>query len=117
MKLFRKTDFLIIVSVFVILLFILFTINLGNKGRTFVVKLEGKEILELKNPGSYEVKSTDGKLLTIVHFDGNFVWVTDSTCPLKICEKTGKVSKGGKIICVPNKIVIETKNTQELQTW
>jgi len=117
MKLFRKSDFLIIAFVFMILLVIFLIINIGNNESNFVVKLDGKEILELKNPGSYEIKNTDGKLLTIVHFDGKFVWVSDSSCPLKICEKTGKVSKGGKIICVPNKIVIETKKTQELQTW
>ncbi|MDK2885499.1 MAG: hypothetical protein PWP54_57 [Thermosipho sp. (in: thermotogales)] len=117
MKLFKKSDFLIIFFVLLVLL-IFFTVKTtGNEKGNFVVKLDGKEILELKDPGEYEIKNENGELLTIVHFDGEYAWVTNSSCPLKICEKTGKISKGGEIICVPNKIVIESKNTQELQTW
>ncbi|SHH30807.1 NusG domain II-containing protein [Thermosipho atlanticus] len=116
MKIFKKTDFVIIIIVFLTIFIPLILKNETNKG-IFVVKLNGQEILELNTPGDYEIKDEKGKLLMIAHFDGKNVWVTDSICPLKICEKTGKISEGGKIICVPNKIVIETRKPQELQTW
>ena len=51
---------------------------------------------EMKLPGCV-VKVKDGK-----------VFVEESTCPDKVCERTGKISKSGEsIICVPNRISIE----------
>ncbi|ABR30086.1 hypothetical protein SU69_01135 [Thermosipho melanesiensis] len=112
MKTTKKSDLFLIVLILIVIL-ILFPKE--DKNAKFVVKVDGKVYLTLEEPGSYEIKNNN-KILTIVHFDGKNVWVTDSTCPLKICEKTGKITKGGKIICIPNKIVIESQE-QELQTW
>lgn len=38
------------------------------------------------------------------------VYVTDVSCPDKLCKKTGSISNPGKsIICLPNKVVIYIK--------
>ncbi|MBO8160963.1 MAG: NusG domain II-containing protein [Thermosipho sp. (in: Bacteria)] len=117
MKIVKKSD-VIIITIVIVILVILFSFNkIKNSNGEFIVKLNGQEILKLSTPGEYEIKNEKGELLTIVHYDGKYVWVTNSSCPLKTCEKTGKIEKGGKIICVPNKIIIETENSQELQTW
>jgi hypothetical protein len=115
MKTFKKIDVFLILAVILITVFFALKAN-SREDEIFLVKLDGKIYTELKKPGYYPVKDKEGEILTIVHYDGENVWVTDSTCPLKICEKTGKIKRGGKIICVPNKIVIESQ-TQELQTW
>ncbi|MBE6912842.1 MAG: NusG domain II-containing protein [Oscillospiraceae bacterium] len=44
----------------------------------------------------------------IVKVEKGEVFVTESTCPDKVCERTGKISKSGEsIICVPNHISVE----------
>lgn len=116
MKTFKKIDIAIIAIVLIITLSLLLIKNSKNNYGNFVVKVNGKVYTILEKPGVYPIKDGQGNTLTNVHFDGNQVWVTNSSCPLKICEKTGKIDKGGKIICVPNKIVIEAETT-ELQTW
>ncbi|ANQ53325.1 hypothetical protein XJ44_02155 [Thermosipho affectus] len=113
MKFFKRAD---IVLILIIVLFSVIFFPKVSKNSIFVVKVNGELYLKLTKPGAYKIKDNNGKVLSIVHFDGEKAWITDSTCPLKICEKTGKIDKGGKIICVPNKIVVESKE-QELQTW
>jgi hypothetical protein len=54
-----------------------------------------------------------------VEFHGNRVRVVESTCPLKLCVKTGWVGPGGTIICVPNEVIIffEEKTDYDTVTW
>ena len=82
----------------------------AEEGKACRISVDGKfygEMLlsrdgEMKLPGC-TVKVEDGK-----------VFVVDSTCPDKVCEKTGKISKsGGSIICIPNRISIEISGESE----
>ena len=42
------------------------------------------------------------------------IWVEDSSCPDKICVKTGKISiPGQSIVCLPNKIVIYIEGAEK----
>lgn len=86
------------------------------------VRIQGEEVLRVIEPGDWIIKNKDGKYVTTLHFDGQKVWVTESNCPDKICEKTGKVGPGGSIICVPNRMIIEFKkekhkNAVDTETW
>lgn len=76
----------------------------SEKGKVCRISVDGKvcgelslsEDGELKLPGC-TVKVTNGE-----------VFVVDSTCPDKVCEKTGRISKSGEsIICVPNRVSVE----------
>ncbi|QTA38838.1 NusG domain II-containing protein [Thermosipho ferrireducens] len=122
MKMFRKADILFLL-VLITLTFggLLYSFRGGSDQVDIVqVRVAGELYKTIRTPGTYEIRGKDGKVHSIVHFDGKVAWVTNSDCPLKICEKTGKVGGGGKIICVPNKIVIEVGNTrekQDIQTW
>ena len=43
-----------------------------------------------------------------MHISGGKVWVTDASCPDKICEHYGKISGDGEVIvCLPNKLIIQ----------
>lgn len=54
--------------------------------------------------------------LTVVIENGK-VYVTDSTCPDKICEHSGKISRVNQsIVCLPSGIVITITGTGEFQT-
>lgn len=44
------------------------------------------------------------------------IWVEESSCPNKICVKTGKISKPGQsIVCLPGKVVIYIESTEKSQ--
>jgi len=93
--------------------------------KNLVVRIQGEEIFETTTPGKWVIKNKRGEYVTTLHFDGERAWVTDSHCPDKICEMTGKVGPGGSIICVPNRMIIEFKkatrkvNGREIdtETW
>ena len=51
--------------------------------------------------------SDDNHINKIKIADGK-VWVTEASCPDKLCVKQGKIDKDGQsIICLPNKVVVK----------
>lgn len=70
--------------------------------------------------GSYELHDGDKYLMKVV-FDGQKIHVENADCPLKICEKTGRVGPGGVIICVPNRVLIKFRKVSnegvDVMTW
>ncbi len=53
---------------------------------------------------------------SIVEVKDGRVRMIDSACPLKLCVKQGWIEKSGeKIICVPNRVVIELRGEGEQQ--
>ncbi|AFG34204.1 NusG domain II-containing protein [Fervidobacterium pennivorans subsp. shakshaketiis] len=106
--------------------FIHFRYDNGNIPGTQIlsVRIQGEEVFTVEEPGEFIIKNQQGKYITTLHFDGNRAWVTDSNCPDKICEKTGKIGPGGSIICVPNRMIIEFKTDEkkekkevDVETW
>ena len=46
-----------------------------------------------------------------------FVFVSESNCPDKLCERFGKISKSGEsIICVPNKLTVKITGSGEVDS-
>ena len=112
---FRKKDVVLIILIFVVLIFsILVSEKKGSK-----VVVQGKDFRKiLSKPGTYDI-TENGRFLMKVEFHGNRVRVVESTCPLKLCVKTGWVGPGGPIICVPNEVIIffEEKTDYDTVTW
>lgn len=76
--------------------------------------------MQIRVAGSYELHDGDKYLMKVV-FDGQKVHVENADCPLKICEKTGRVGPGGVIICVPNRVLIKFRKVSnegvDVMTW
>ncbi|MEN3041732.1 MAG: NusG domain II-containing protein [Fervidobacterium sp.] len=118
----KKADFVVIfIIIFISFVSILFgKFRILPNTREVVVKIAGQETYKIFKPGNLEIKNKQGKYITTLHYDGRLIWVTDSDCPDKICEKTGRVGPGGSIICVPNRMIIEFRSSQknvDAQTW
>lgn len=105
-----------------------FLLNIQNNRHTpsgeltVEVRISGKIVERITKNGIYPIFSNTGQRITTLHFEGKYVWVEGSTCPDKTCEKMGKVSEGGSIICVPNRMIIEVKGRKDtsrydVQTW
>lgn len=115
----KKTDIVIIV---VVILFslggILFSkvVKVNSDSKEIVVRISGQQVYKFSEPGEWKIEDKSGKYITTLHYDGQFIWVTDSNCPDNICERTGKVGPGGSIICVPNRTIIQFQQKQKKET-
>lgn len=44
------------------------------------------------------------------------IWVEDSSCPDKVCVRTGKISKSGQsAVCLPNKTVVYIEGAEQTE--
>ena len=105
-----KFDFLIIIFfVFVAVVSLVLLNNFSNAEGGYVeiiIDKETKETFPLNESREYVI-SEDGHTNKIKIDDGK-VWVTDASCPDKLCVKQGKIDKDGQsIICLPNKVVVK----------
>ncbi|WP_448516574.1 NusG domain II-containing protein [Pseudothermotoga sp.] len=116
--LFKKYDVLLVILL--VTIFLAFYWTRPREGQSIEVFVDGKLSMQIKTPGSYEVRDGDKYLMRVI-FDGRKVHVEDSNCPLKICERTGSVGPGGTIICVPNRVLVKFKTTADTEvdvmTW
>ena len=79
-----------------------------DSGGYVQVKVNGKVYAEysLNRDGKYVIDGVNGHN-TLVIKDG-YARVVDATCPDKVCEHMGKISRVGQsIVCLPNKVVVE----------
>lgn len=80
----------------------------SDGGKKAVVSQDGAVIAEY--PLLYDrtvVIRTDSGGSNTLHIAGGEAWVTDATCPDKVCEHMGKISREGEVIvCMPNKLTI-----------
>ncbi|MCR4726059.1 MAG: NusG domain II-containing protein [Clostridia bacterium] len=110
--LFRAPDLLILLIVLCLIGGTLFLIFSPEKGSAAEVYVEGRKVATLP--------LNQDKVLSLDHLkiivSGGKVWVEESDCPNKICEKTGKISKKGQaIVCLPNKVAIRISGKGEVE--
>ena len=104
-----KIDFIIIIF-FVLMAVVsiaLFYLNKEEGGYVeVIVNKEIKDIFPLDENKQYTI--LDGKNINKIKIEDGKVWVTDASCPDKLCVKQGKIDKDGQsVICLPNKVVIK----------
>lgn len=109
----KKKDFLFIFAVLVLasLVFLIITPHSTN-GNTVRITVDGKPFCEkpLSEDCEIDINGTN----TAVIKDGS-VYMKSADCPDKLCIRQGKARDGSKkIICLPNKIVIEVVKKSEI---
>ncbi len=117
-KVFKLSDF-VVVAIIVVVFLLFWLLNRQDDLSGYVeIYKDGKLIVVLKEEGRYELKS-EGRHIMDVVFENRRVYVRDSDCPLKICERTGKVGPNGVVVCIPNKVVVKFvgKSDVDVMTW
>ncbi len=106
----KKRDIILVAVCLVIALagwlFLHFTATDGIK---IQVKVSGTLTAEyfLSQSGTYEIHGAGGGTNLLV-ISGGEAWLTEASCPDKLCVGMGKISRGGQsIICLPNQVVVE----------
>ena len=83
----------------------------AQKGGEVIIKVDGKDY------GTYplnEDKTIDIDEHNKVIIKEGVVYMEDADCPDKLCIKQGKIdSNGQKIVCLPNKTVVEISSEKE----
>lgn len=99
----RARDVIVMIAFTLIVAAIALVIALsGRKGETVFVTKDG----ETTSYPLGENRMIDFGSLKVVIEDGS-VFVTDATCPDRLCEKTGRISGSGRsIVCLPAGIVV-----------
>lgn len=107
----KKGDFILIflILLIVIVFFIARAFEKDSLEKYVEIRTDGNLVKKIKLTKDlnliFDVKSIEGSLK--LKISSGKVYVEDSTCRDKICEKTGKISKEGEsIICLPNRISI-----------
>ncbi len=103
-KLITKKDFILVLIVLVVGFASLILINSTDKGKTATIKVDGKvvETISLYEDNMIQLNGV------VVSCENGEIYVKESTCPDKVCLRSGKISKSGEgIICAPNRVSIE----------
>ena len=71
------------------------------------------EELDLSKDTQFVVKGYQGGTNTLVIEDGQ-VYITDATCPDKVCIHQGKINRSGEmIVCLPNLMIAKIVGEEE----
>lgn len=103
----HRADIIVIASLAVIGLSVLFiTLKLSPSGEYVKITKDNSEAVYLPLNEDTEYSLPDGKNTVIIE-DGR-AYMREADCPDLLCVKTGKIhSVGERIICLPNKVVVE----------
>lgn len=108
-------DFIIIALICVAaLMAALFPVLFSHDASYVKITLDyGHEVvLPLSSDTVYEVES-NGYALS-VHIQGGAVYVTDATCPDRVCVNSGRIGRDGEVIvCVPAMVTVEIVSEEE----
>lgn len=121
MKTFKKLDFIIIITLFVLSFvphFIFGIILSKNYDSTYaVIEISGEHYKSIhlypySEDGTFIIKTPYGNN-TVTIKDGS-VQITEADCNDDLCVKQGKISKiGESIVCLPHKLIIEIKGDKD----
>ena len=115
-KFIKKQDFILIAAVFVIagLLFLGSQMMRKKTAEIVEVSVDGKVVktLDLAKDQELTIDGVSGGTNHLIIKDGE-AWVSEATCPDKICVHQGKIHLDGEIIvCLPNKMTAQIKSVQ-----
>ena len=114
-KLFRKTDFIIILAVVLAALAFILWQRTGDTPLTAEISVDGKtvESVDLSEiTDRVEIHPGGAESVLIVAENGK-IRFEDSDCPDKLCVKQGELyRKGDTAVCLPEKTVITVTGAQ-----
>ena len=110
----RRYDFLLLTAIIAAgVVFALFLLVFSKQGGAVRVSVNGEKIAEypLDTDAVYTIQGCGGGTNTLT-ISGGYAFVSESSCPDHLCEKTGKINKAGQsVICLPNRVIVEIIGT------
>jgi hypothetical protein len=102
----KLRDIILIGSILLISVALFLVIQLNKEpGAGVIVRIDGNEVA--KYSLSVNATYTLNGGTNILHIEDGKAWLTDATCPDKLCVRQGKISKEGETItCLPKKLTV-----------
>lgn len=126
MRFFGRYDSLIFVVIGLLIIFLLIFFNSSNDHPDkIVVEVDGKKAYVFEKDGVYKIIHKEKELMKVEVLNGK-ARVLESTCPDKLCVKSGWLkSSHASIVCVPNRVIIHFENNSafkkdnevDMYTW
>ena len=111
-KLITKKDLILLVVVLLLGVAGIFLMSSANKGTIAQIKVDGKIVETISLNDEYIEKDING--VTVCCENGE-IYVKESSCPDKVCVRSGRISKSGEgIICAPNRVAVEISGKNQL---
>ena len=107
-------DGVIIIVVLIVGLSPIVSIRGNDRATSFEITINGRvyRTVSASIDTTIIIPGEMGKMALVIK-DG-VAWVSESSCPRKICIKTGKINQPGQVIaCVPNKVLIKALGPQK----
>lgn len=109
----KKNDVIllaVLITLFLALVLILFLFIGRSESDTVVIEVDGKVIEELPihKDTEYLIGGINGGSNLLIIKDGK-AYVSEASCPDKVCVNTGALSELKPIVCLPNKVIITLK--------
>ncbi len=112
-KLITKKDFILLLIVLLVAIAGILHVNSANKGTTAEIKVDGETVETILLQDDYFEKEING---VTVCCENSEIYVKESTCPDKVCVRSGRISKAGEgIICAPNRVAVEISGKDKNQ--
>ena len=109
----KKRDIILIASVLIVAAALFLVLELTKEaGARVIVKIDGQEVAEysLEENGTYPLNG--GTNLLVI--ENGKAYLSDATCPDKLCVHQGKISMTGETItCLPNKLTVTVYGAAE----
>ena len=115
-KLFKRQDMILIAVILAaaVLLFLGTKIMHKSPAEVIEISVDGKviETLDLAKDQELTIHGVSGGTNHLIIKDGE-AWVSEATCPDRLCVHQGKIHLDGEIIvCLPNKMTAQIKSTK-----
>ena len=110
----KKKDFIIIAVIVLVAFIALAMIKFFPKSTadTAVIKYDGKVVKEVSLNVDTEFSLKEDPTVKFKVQNGKISFI-DATCPDKICQNTGFISKTGQsAVCLPKKTVLQLKGSE-----
>jgi hypothetical protein len=91
--------------------------QLSAAGHLVIVEVYGKRIhtipfSEISGASALNIQAGDGREARLEILESGAVRIIESTCPDKICVRTGWISRPGQsIVCLPNRVVVRIEGS------
>ncbi len=106
----KKNDIILLASVLIvagIILTLVLTVGKMNTGQTVVVTVDGEEYarLPLDKDAELTINGYGGGTNLLIIKDGK-AYISEASCPDKVCVHTGAASDIKSIVCLPNRVMV-----------
>ncbi len=108
----KKTDIILLVAI-VLVAAIALTVTylvLDGSGDTVVVTVDGEEYARLPLNKDTELTITSDNGTNVLVIKDGKAFISEASCPDKICVKTGNADEIKSIVCLPNKVTVRVES-------